>query len=320
MKINILEIKELYYKSLIHLTREASAIHSNHFSQNEIQASSLLSIKTGGCPENCSYCPQSAHHKTTIEKTPLMEKVAVLTAARNAQLAGASRFCMGAAWREIKDGPTFDHVLDLVSSVRNLGLETCCTLGMLTAKQAVRLKEAGLDFYNHNLDTSREFYKKIIQTRTYEERLKTIENVREAGLSVCTGGILGLGESHSDRIQFISELVNLNPVPESITINILVPFEGTPIVQQVESLDPLDLVRVIACLRILAQKSKIRLSAGRLSLTEECQFLCFVAGANSIFLGEKLLTSPNCDPNNDIEFLNKIGAKLTDSQNKFECE
>lgn len=306
------EIAELYSRSLVNLVREASWSHQKHFVRNEIQASSLLSIKTGGCPENCAYCPQSAHYKTEVQKQAMLGKDQVLAAALKAQMSGASRFCMGAAWREVKDGPDFDHVLELVAAVRNTGLEVCCTLGMLTSKQALRLKEAGLHFYNHNLDSSREFYEKIVQTRTYDERLQTIENVRQAGISVCTGGILGLGENADDRIGLISELVGLDPLPESITVNILVPFEGTPLSES-KSLDPLELIRFIACLRILAPQSMIRLSAGRLSLSAESQFLCFLAGANSIFLGEKLLTSPNPETSSDIQLLKKMGISFAEA-------
>jgi biotin synthase len=313
MKPTLIEIQEIYFKPLMQLVREASSVHSQFFREGEIQASSLLSIKTGGCPENCSYCPQSAHNKTGIEKQALLEKSQVVQHAQKAQALGASRFCMGAAWREVKDGPSFDHVLDLVSAVRALGLEVCCTLGMLTKPQADRLKEAGLQFYNHNLDSSREFYGKVVQTRTYDDRLKTIENVRNAGIAVCTGGILGLGETHEDRMGLIQEIVGLEPVPESITINTLVPFEGTPLSKN-EPVDPLDVVRVIACLRVLAPQSKIRLSAGRLSLSAETQFLCFLAGANSIFLGEKLLTSPNPEAALDLQWLDKMGAHLAPAE------
>jgi biotin synthase len=303
------QVSRLYDTPLFQLVQRASQVHAESFPRLEVQASSLLSIKTGGCPENCSYCPQSAHYKTGVEKTGLMARDEVAAAARSAKANGASRFCMGAAWREVRDGKDFDSVLDMVSEVAGLGLEVCCTLGMLNETQAKRLKEAGLDFYNHNLDTSREHYDKIIQTRTYSDRLNTIENVRRAGLSVCTGGILGLGETHADRVSFIRQLVSLDPIPESITINMLVPFDGTPLSEQ-EQVDPLDTVRVIAALRVLAPKSMIRLSAGRLSLSAEAQFLCFLAGANSIFLGEKLLTSPNPQACEDAKLMDKLGLKF----------
>jgi len=307
-------IENLYHRSLTLLVREASQIHQNHFPNAEIQASSLLSIKTGGCPENCTYCPQSAHYKTGVTKTKLLEIEDVLANATAAKNAGASRFCMGAAWREIKDGPEFDAVLEMVQEVSKLDLEVCCTLGMLTSKQAVQLKNAGLHFYNHNIDTSPEFYDKIIQTRTFQQRMETIQSVRNAGINVCTGGILGLGESHEDRISFIKQLINMEPQPESITINVLVPISGTPLANS-QSVDPFDLIRVISVLRIKAPKSMIRLSAGRASLNHETQFLCFLAGANSVFLGEKLLTSPNPEISEDVELLLKSGLKLTPIEN-----
>lgn len=303
------EITKLYHGPLMPLVRQASHVHQKSFPRDEIQASSLLSIKTGGCPENCSYCPQSAHYKTGVQKERLMQVEDVRAAARLAKENGASRFCMGAAWREVRDGREFDTVLEMVSEVKKLGLEVCCTLGMLNDSQAGRLKDAGLDFYNHNLDTSPEHYDKIIQTRTYADRLNTIENVRKAGMHVCTGGILGLGETHEDRISFINQLLSLKPVPESITINTLVPFEGTPLADN-PPIEPFDVVRVIAVLRIMAPKSMIRLSAGRLSLSNEAQFLCFLAGANSIFLGEKLLTSPNPKTDRDFQLLDRIGVNL----------
>jgi biotin synthase len=304
-------VSEIFHSSLMNLVSEANTIHRKNFPGNQVQASSLLSIKTGGCPENCSYCPQSAHYKTGVTKTKLMQKQEVIEAAESAQALGATRFCMGAAWREVRDGAEFDHVLELVSSVKSLGLEVCCTLGMLNDDQAVRLKQAGLEFYNHNIDTSRTHYEKIIQTRTYDDRLSTLQRVRNAGVSVCTGGILGMGESTEDRIEFINELVQMDPQPESITINLLVPTEGTPLAEATP-VDPLDLVRVIATLRVLAPKSMIRLSAGRKGLSDESQFLCFLSGANSIFFGEKLLTSPNPSTDSDFSFLEKAGLRLTE--------
>ncbi len=303
------EISELYHSPLIELVRRAAKVHVERFPAGGIQPSTLLSIKTGGCPEDCSYCPQSAHYKTGVTKTGLMEVDEVLKAAKVAKADGATRFCMGAAWREIRDGSEFDQVLDMVSEVAKLDLEVCCTLGLLSKNQAARLKQAGLDFYNHNLDTSRAYYEKVVQTRTYADRLDTIANVRAAGLAVCTGGILGLGESHDDRIAFISELIHLQPIPESITINTLVPFAGTPLAGQV-AMDPLDVVRVVASLRILCPESMIRLSAGRMALSTESQFLCFLSGANSIFLGEKLLTSPNAKRHDDEVLLDKLGMQF----------
>ncbi len=307
------EIRQNYHQPLFALLDQARDIHRKNFPSGEIQASSLLSIKTGGCPENCSYCPQSAHYKTETEKKPLLSKAAVIDAAVEAKEQGATRFCMGAAWRNIRNGDEFDRVLELVEAVNSTGLEVCCTLGMLTQEQAERLKQAGLYAYNHNLDTSRSFYSKIVQTRTYDDRLQTIRNVRSAGLTVCTGGILGLGETDVERIEFIHQLVSLQPQPESITINTLVPFRGTPLgADEVrpEPVTPIEIVRVVATLRVFAPLSMIRLSAGRLNLSDEAQFLCFYAGANSIFLGEKLLTSPNPTTSSDAALMRKIGVQF----------
>lgn len=304
--LQIEEIQKIFDRPLFDLLELAGATHRQNFKSDQIQASSLLSIKTGGCPENCSYCPQSAHYATGIEKTKLMTKEMVVDAAISAKAAGASRFCMGAAWRSVKDGKEFDEVIEFVKGVKEVGLEVCCTLGMLNQAQAERLKDAGLYAYNHNIDTSRGFYEKIIQTRTYDDRLKTIENVRQAGLTVCTGGILGMGESPEDRVAFIHQLASFDPQPESITINTLVPFEGTPLEKQ-EPISPLEVVRVVATVRIVAPKSMIRLSAGRLAMSEEAQFLCFLAGANSIFIGDKLLTSPNPETHQDKVLLKKLG-------------
>lgn len=299
-------VSDIYRQNLMSLIESAHRIHAENFDPSEIQASSLLSIKTGGCPENCNYCPQSAHYETGVTKTKLMPVEEVKKAAMNAKAEGASRFCMGAAWREVKDGPDFDGVLELVKTVNDLGMEVCCTLGMLTLDQAQRLKEAGLYAYNHNIDTSRNFYDKIIQTRTYDDRLNTIANVRKAGITVCTGGILGMGESDQDRIEFIHQLATFDPQPESVTVNTLVATKGTPLEHQ-QPVEPLDVVRVVATLRITNPKSRIRLSAGRLSMTTEAQFLCFYAGANSIFLGEKLLTSPNPNQSEDHLMMKKCG-------------
>lgn len=303
------QIREVYCKPLHSLVREASHLHHSSFPQGEIQASALLSIKTGGCPENCAYCPQSAHYQTGVQKTKVLEISEVTTAALKAKESGATRFCMGAAWREVKDGPDFDHVLKLVETVKSLGLETCCTLGMVNEVQALRLKDAGLDFYNHNIDTSPEFYEKIIQTRTFEDRIKTLQTVRKSDIKVCTGGILGMGESDEDRMEFIRQLVNLDPKPESLTVNVLVKIPGTPL-EQNPDLDALDVVRVVATLRILSPQSVIRLSAGRTEMNSTTQFLCFLAGANSIFFGEKLLTSPNPNISEDLNLLKKTGYRL----------
>ncbi|MFZ4403919.1 MAG: biotin synthase BioB [Pseudobdellovibrionaceae bacterium] len=308
--INFTDVQDVFNRPLMNLVLESSGIHSKNFPDHQIQASALLSIKTGGCPENCSYCPQSAHYKTGVDKTKLMQVDDVVAAAEAAKQSGASRFCMGAAWREIKDGPEFDQVLEMITQVKSRGLEVCCTLGMLNEDQSKKLKQAGLDFYNHNIDTSRAYYEKVIQTRTYDDRLNTLAHVRSAGVNVCTGGILGMGESEEDRIAFVQELVQMQPQPESITINTLVPTEGTPLAEQ-KPVDAFDVLRVIATLRILAPKSMIRLSAGRMAMSNESQFLCFLAGANSIFLGEKLLTSPNPLAHDDWQRMDKFGLKFS---------
>ena len=269
----------------------------------------LLSIKTGGCPEDCAYCPQSAHYKTGVEREALLNVEEALTAARNAQAQGATRFCMGAAWRDIPTGEPFERVLKMVRGVRELGLEACCTLGMLTQDQADALAEAGLTAYNHNLDTSAEFYGAIISTRTYGDRLATLKRVRRAGVTVCCGGIIGMGESRAERYRLLRELSSLRPHPESVPVNMLVRVEGTPLAGQ-RAEDPLELVRMIAAARILMPASTVRLSAGRLSLSDEAQALCFLAGANSIFMGEKLLTTPNPEANDDRALFEKLGMRL----------
>lgn len=304
-----LSVSDVFHQPLMQLVANANQQHRQYFSATSVQASSLLSIKTGGCPENCAYCPQSAHYQTDIVKTKLLDKETVIAAAKQAKAAGASRFCMGAAWREIKDGPEFDRVLGFVESVCELGLETCCTLGMLSKHQAQRLKQAGLHFYNHNIDTSPGYYKQIIQTRAFDDRLQTLQYVRDANIAVCTGGILGMGESEADRILFIEQLVQMQPQPESITINMLIPIEGTPLAKQ-PPISAFDVVRVIATLRLKAPQSMIRLSAGRLQLTDEAQFLCFFAGANSIFLGDTLLTADNPTASDDMQLLRKVGLQL----------
>ncbi len=302
-------IRETFYKPLLDLVAFANGLHRKHFIPTQIQASSLLSIKTGGCPEDCSYCPQSAHFATGVKKASLLSRESVVSAALEARRSGASRFCLGAAWREVRDGPQFDEVIEMVRAVRETGLEVCCTLGMLNESQAMRLKDAGLYAYNHNIDTSRQFYSSIVQTRTYDDRLKTIENVRRAGLTVCTGGILGMGESEDDRIEFIEQLISFDPQPESITINVLVPFPGTPLEKQVP-ISSLDVARVISTLRIFAPTSMIRLSAGRLEMSDEAQFLCFLSGANSVFIGNKLLTSENPSLSDDQKLLRKLGYEF----------
>ncbi len=286
---------------------EAQTIHRKHFTPNEVQISTLLSIKTGSCPENCSYCPQSAHYKTGLKKEPLMALDDVLMAAKKAKEAGASRFCMGAAWRGPRD-EDLNQVCSMVSEVKKLGLETCVTLGLLKDDQALKLKEAGLDFYNHNIDTSEEFYNKIITTRTFQDRIDTLNQVRKAGLKVCCGGIIGMGEDNDDRIKMLVTLANLDEPPESVPINKLIRIPGTPLEGQKE-VDPFDFVKTIALARILMPKSYIRLSAGREQMSDEMQALCFLAGANSIFYGEKLLTADNPIPENDHLLFERLGLE-----------
>jgi biotin synthase len=300
------QVRELYSLPLTTLIFRAQETHHRHQDPAGVQLCTLKSIKTGACPEDCSYCPQSAHHNTGLEAEQLMETEPLLAEAQRAKEGGASRFCMGAAWSRVRDGAQFDSVLRTVSGVKELGLEVCCTLGMLTEPQAARLKEAGCDVYNHNLDTSREFYSQIITTRTYDERLQTIANVRKAGLEVCSGGILGMGESVEDRLKMLLELANMDPQPDSVPINALIAVEGTPLEKQ-QFVDSFEFVRTIAVARILMPKAMVRLSAGRTEMNDEMQALCYLAGANSIFLGEKLLTTPNPDKCDDMDLLNRIG-------------
>jgi biotin synthase len=295
----------LLARPLLDLVFEAAQVHREHHAPNRIQCAQLINVKTGGCPEDCGYCSQSAHHSTGLEKERLLGVDEVLADARRAKADGADRFCMGAAWREVKDGPEFDRVCDMVSGVKSLGLETCVTLGMLDSAQASKLRDAGLDYYNHNLDTGRSHYEKVTTTRDYDERLETLRHVREAGLSVCCGGILGLGEGRHARAELLAELANLDPQPESVPINDLVPIEGTPM-EHNERVDWTELVRVIAAARILMPRAFVRLSAGRTELTEEGQALCFLAGANSIFVGESLLTTPNPSPGSDAALFAKL--------------
>jgi biotin synthase len=304
------EVLEIYQRPFTDLVFEAARVHRENHDPHYVQRATLLSIKTGGCSENCSYCPQSAHYEAGVNKQSLMDVEHVKKAAQEAKEGGADRFCMGAAWRQVKDGPEFDRVLEMVREVSSLGMEACVTLGMLNESQAQRLKEAGLTAYNHNLDTSEEFYSKIITTRKYKDRLDTLENVRNAGLSVCCGGILGMGESLEDRAGLLANLANFDPQPESVPINTLVPVEGTPLQDQ-SPVDPLDLVRMVATARILMPKARVRLSAGRLSLSKEAQALCFLAGANSMFSGEKLLTTPNPGLNRDVALLAELGMNGT---------
>ena len=302
------KVASLYRRGLLSLVYEAAQTHRREHDPSEIQCASLLSVKTGGCAEDCAYCPQSAHYQTDVRSEPLMNVDAVTQAAKNAKSGGADRFCLGAAWREVNDGPEFDSVLKMVENIKSTGLETCVTLGMLKPEQAVRLKKAGLDYYNHNLDTGRNFYSKIITTRNYDDRLNTLSAVRKAGIKVCCGGILGMGESHEDRIDLLYELASQIPQLESVPINTLVAVEGTPLAEQQE-IPWDDLVRVIATARILMPLAKIRLSAGRLHMTDTLQAFCFLAGANSIFLGDRLLTTPNAPSERDFALLERLGLR-----------
>jgi biotin synthase len=299
------EIGALFDLPFPELLFQAQSVHRLHFDPKQVQISTLLSIKTGGCPEDCAYCPQSALYETGVDASKIMAIADVLADAKAAKAAGASRFCMGAAWRSPKDRD-LDAVCAIVEGVRALGLETCATLGMLDATQARRLKDAGLDYYNHNLDTSPEHYGKIITTRTYQDRLDTLANVRDVGMNVCCGGIVGMGEDRSDRVGMIHALATLPKHPESVPINLLVQVEGTPLADG-RSLDPLDFVRTIAVARITMPASMVRLSAGREGMTDELQALCLVAGANSIFCGAKLLTTPNPEPDRDMLLLKRLG-------------
>jgi biotin synthase len=306
------EIEAIYTAPLPDLVFRAQTVHREHHSPNEVQGCILLSIKTGGCPEDCAYCPQSAHYKTDVTRTELVSLDEMTTAATRARDQGATRFCMGAAWRDVPDGPQFEQVLDMVRVVRGLGMEACCTLGMLTQQQADALGKAGLTAYNHNLDTSPEFYGHIITTRTYGDRLDTLARVRQAGITVCCGGIIGMGEDRQVRYRLLQQLASLNPHPESVPINMLVRVDGTPLAGVVPE-DPLEMIRTIATARILMPRSFVRLAAGRLSLTDEAQTLCFLAGANSLFLGDKLLTTPNPGASHDEKLLDRLGMRLTTS-------
>ena len=299
------EVRALFALPFPELIFRAQAVHRRHFDPTEVQISTLLSIKTGGCPEDCAYCPQSVHYDTGVKPEKLMSVAAVVAEARAAKAAGASRFCMGAAWREPKDRD-LDKVCAMVAGVKAIGLETCATLGMLTGSQARRLRSAGLDYYNHNLDTSPEYYGAIITSRTYRDRLDTLAHVRDAGIHVCCGGIVGMGEGAEDRVGMITTLATLPVHPESVPINMLVRVEGTPLATG-EPIDPIDFVRTIAVARITMPKSVVRLSAGREDMREETQALCFLAGANSIFYGPKLLTTPNPERDRDLRLMDKLG-------------
>jgi biotin synthase len=300
------EIRALHDLPFPELLYRAQTVHRRHHDPERVQLCTLLSIKTGGCPENCGYCPQSAHHDTGLAREPLMPLDDVLAAARAAKAGGSTRFCMGAAWRDAKGGEPFERVLDMVRGVRALGMEACVTLGMLTPEQAHRLAEAGLTAYNHNLDTGPERYASIVTTRTYDDRLRTLGAVQEAGISMCCGGILGMGESIDDRVAMLEVLAHFSPHPESVPVNALVRVDGTPLADR-PPLDPLELVRMIATTRIVIPKARVRLSAGRTSLSAEAQALCFLAGASSIFTGERLLTTPNPGRDADALLLERLG-------------
>lgn len=302
------EIQNIFDQPLLELVFEASKVHREHQAIGEVQVCTLLSIKTGGCPEDCSYCPQAARYHTDVNTHRLLDTNIVVDKAKAAKDAGSTRFCMGAAWREVRDNRDFDRVLDMVKEVKDMGLEVCATLGMVDEAQAAKLKDAGLYAYNHNLDTSAENYQDIISTREYKDRLNTLDAVRSAGLTVCCGGIIGLGEEKKDRIGLLQELANMPQHPESVPINKLVAVEGTPLAEQ-EEVHVFDMVRMIATSRILMPKSMIRLSAGRATMTDEGQAMCFMAGANSIFAGEKLLTTANPGNDRDAELFKKLDLK-----------
>jgi biotin synthase len=306
------EVEVVYRTALPELIFRAQSIHRQWHAPDRVQTCQLLSIKTGGCPEDCGYCPQSAHYDAGVERQGLLDPQHVIGVAREAAGRGVTRFCMGAAWRQAPEGAEFERVLEMVRGVSKLGMEVCCTLGMLNEGQAVRLKEAGLTAYNHNLDTSPEFYGSIITTRVYDDRLRTLAAVRKAGITVCCGGILGMGEQESDRIGLLHQLALLEPHPESVPINMLVRVAGTPMASM-PVLDPLEMVRAIATARILMPASRVRLAAGRKQLSPEGVTLCFMAGANSIFVGEKLLTTPNPAPDEDEQLLQSLGLKPLES-------
>lgn len=311
MKVNAIyttkeELLELYNKPLLELVFEAATVHRQYHNPREVQMSSLLSIKTGGCPEDCGYCPQAARYHTDVEAEKLMSVESVIEQAKNAKTNGSSRLCMGAAWREVRDNKDFDNVIEMVQAVNDLDMEVCCTLGMLSEGQAKRLKNAGLFAYNHNLDTSADYYDDVISTRDYEDRLNTIGNARKAGISVCSGGIIGMGEAIEDRIGLLMSYMGMENPPESIPINALVAVEGTPMADQ-KPIEQWEMIRMVATTRIAFPKSVVRLSAGRTKMTMEGQALCFMAGAGSIFAGDKLLTTPNPEFNEDKEMFRVLG-------------
>jgi biotin synthase len=303
------QIKEIYNLSIPELVFKAQTIHRQYHDPNKIQFCTLSSIKTGACPEDCHYCPQSAHYNTGLQPHALLDVQTVIDQAKEAKENGSTRFCMGASWRSLPEGNDFNKVVDLIKAVKGLDLEVCCTLGMLSENQASKLAEAGLHTYNHNIDSSPEFYNEIISTRKFEDRIETLQNVHKAGIKMCSGGIIGMGESVEDRQKFLAVLASMKPYPDSVPINALVPVEGTPLEDR-PLIDPLELVRTVATARIMMPKAMVRLSAGRRSLSEEAQTLCFVAGANSIHTGEKLLTTPNAGLNKDKELLDKLGMNI----------
>ncbi|EGQ8115310.1 biotin synthase BioB [Vibrio parahaemolyticus] len=308
------EVRDLMEKPFMDLLFEAQLVHRQYQQTNHVQVSTLLSIKTGACPEDCKYCPQSARYTTDIEKERLMEVERVLDAAQKAKNAGSTRFCMGAAWKNPKERD-MPHLTDMIKGVKDMGLETCMTLGMLTPEQAKQLANAGLDYYNHNLDTSPEFYGKIITTRTYQDRLDTLSHVRDAGMKICSGGIIGMGESANDRAGLLVELANLPTHPESVPINMLVKVKGTPL-ETVDDVEPFDFIRLIAIARIMMPQSAVRLSAGRENMNEQMQALCFMAGANSVFYGCKLLTTPNPSEDKDMMLFKKLGINSQEVSQK----
>ncbi|WP_421889282.1 biotin synthase BioB [Marinoscillum sp.] len=302
------EIKAIFDKPVLELIYEAATVHRQHSDPSEVQVCTLLSIKTGGCPEDCAYCPQAARYHTDVKVHKLLDVDFVMEKARKAQESGSTRFCMGAAWREVRDNRDFDKVIEMVSGVNSMGMEVCCTLGMLTETQAQKLKDAGLYAYNHNLDTSEKHYEEIISTRTYDDRLETIDNVRKAEISVCSGGIIGLGEANEDRIGMLHTLATMSEHPESVPVNALVPVPGTPLEGQ-EKVSVWDMVRMIATARIIMPRAMVRLSAGRVRMSVEEQALCFLAGANSIFAGDELLTTPNPEVDQDKAMFQTLNLK-----------
>ncbi len=303
------ELRKLYEQPLLDLVFQAAEMHRRHHAADDIQRCALLSVKTGGCPENCGYCAQSAWFPTDLQPTPMLTVAEVRARAAKAKELGASRFCMGAAWREARQGPPFEQVLEMIAAVRDLGLETCVTLGMVTEEQAQRLAAAGLTAYNHNLDTSRRFYPKVVSTHRYEDRLRTLQAIQQAGIKVCCGGILGLGETEEDRLLLLSELTQLEPPPESVPINCLVPIAGTPLAEA-RPVEPLQVVRLIATARLALPQARLRLSAGRERMSRELQVLCFLAGANSIFFGNQLLTVANASAQEDLELFRALGLPV----------